>query len=107
MHAHGARESALVEGRITPEWRQAMAAAVHRTRALFDDGLPLCNRLRGRLKYEIRITWLGGTRILDRIEAKRFDVLSHRPTIGPSDIAWLAGTALGWPRSLQRRVPAS
>ncbi len=75
MQAHGADETALVGDRLTPEWREAIASAVSRTRALFDDGRPLCDRLRGRLRYEIRMTWLGGTRILDRIEAANFDVL--------------------------------
>ena len=60
---------------------------------------PLCDRLRGRLRYEIRLTWLGGTRILDRIEAAHFDVLNHRPTIGAADMPWLAATRLlGWPK---------
>ena len=107
MRNHGADEGALTEGRITPEWRHAVAAAVVRTRALFNDGLPLCDRLRGRLRYEIRVTWLGGTRILDRLEAMGFDVLSHRPTIGTTDIPWLAGTALGWPRSIRQRAAST
>jgi squalene synthase HpnC len=107
MRNHGADEGALTEGRITPEWRHAVAAAVVRTRALFNNGLPLCDRLRGRLRYEIRVTWLGGTRILDRLEAMGFDVLSHRPTIGTTDIPWLAGTALGWPRSIRQRAAST
>jgi hydroxysqualene synthase len=104
MRDHGADEGALIEGRITAEWRRAIASAVDRTRALFNAGLPLCDRLRGRLRYEIRMTWLGGTRILDRLEAMGFDVLSHRPTIGATDVPWLAGTALGWPKSIQQRA---
>jgi len=104
MHAHRAEEAALVEGRITPEWRNAIAAAVRRTRARFDDGLPLCDRLRGRLRYEIRATWLGGICILDRIEAIGFDVLNNRPTVTATDIPRLAGIALGWPKSIQRRA---
>ena len=104
MHAHRAEEVALIEGRITPEWQNAIAAAVRRTRARFNDGLPLCDRLRGRLRYEIRATWLGGTCILDRIEALGFDVLNHRPTITATDIPRLAGIALGWPKSIQRRA---
>jgi squalene synthase HpnC len=101
MQAHGAEESALVAHTLTSDWRHAIASAVSRTRGLFRDGLPLCDRLRGRLRYEIRMTWLGGTRILDRIEAVNYDVLTHRPTIGPTDIPWLVGTALGWPKSIQ------
>jgi len=101
MQAHGADEAALVGDTLSPDWRDAIASAVSRTRALFRDGLPLCDRLRGRLRYEIRMTWLGGTRILDRIEAVNYDVLRHRPTIGATDLPWLAATALGWPKSIQ------
>lgn len=101
MQAHRAEETALTADSLSPVWRDAIASAVRRTRALFKDGLPLCDRLRGRLRYEIRMTWLGGTRILDRIEAANYDVLSHRPTIGATDIPWLVGAALGWPKSIQ------
>jgi phytoene synthase len=104
MREHDADEGALDAARITPEWKRAIAAAVARTRALFDDGLPLCDRLQGRLRYEIRLTWLGGTSILDRIEAAGFDVLSHRPAIGAADMARLLGMVLGWPRSIQHRA---
>ena len=103
-NAHRAEEAALVEGPLTPEWRNAIASAVARTRALFEEGPPLCDRLRGRLRYEIRVTWLGGIRILDRLEAARFDVLTSRPTIGATDMPWLAATALAGPRSMQKRA---
>jgi squalene synthase HpnC len=104
MHAHRAEEHVLAGERITPEWRAAIASAVGRTRGLFKEGSPLCDRLRGRLGYEIRLTWLGGTRILDRLEAVRFDVLSRRPTIGSADVLWLAATALAGPRFIRKRA---
>jgi phytoene synthase len=104
MHAHRAEEHVLAGERITPEWRAAIASAVGRTRGLFKEGSPLCDRLRGRLGYEIRLTWLGGTRILDRLEAVRFDVLSRRPTIGSADVSWLAATALAGPRFIRKRA---
>jgi len=100
MQAHGVDETALVGENLTPAWREAIASAVSRTRALFDDGKPLCDRLHGRLRYEIRMTWLGGTRILDRIEAANYDVLNHRPTLGATDLPWLVAAALGWPKSI-------
>jgi hypothetical protein len=81
-----------------------MAAAVERTRALFKNGAPLCGRLRGRLGYEIRVTWLAGTRILDRLETMRFDILGRRPTIGAADVPWLAATALAGPKFIQKRA---
>jgi squalene synthase HpnC len=104
MQAHGAEETALVGDSLSADWRDAISSAVSRTRALFKDGLPLCDRLRGRLRYEIRMTWLGGTRILDRIEAANYDVLSHRPTVGATDIPRLVAIALAWPSSVRTRA---
>jgi squalene synthase HpnC len=106
MRAHGADEGALAQNSLSPQWRSAIAAAVDQTRNLFHDGLPLCDRLRGRLRYEIRATWLGGTRILDRLEAVKFDMLRHRPTIGAPDVPWLAAMALAWPPSVRQRSRA-
>jgi hypothetical protein len=40
---------------------------------------------------EKRATWLGGVRILDRLEAARFDVFRQRPTLG-----WADAPAMGW-----------
>jgi squalene synthase HpnC len=104
MRAHHAEEVALNERHVTSQWRDAIAAAVRRTRALFNDGQPLCDRLRGRLGWEIRVTWLGGTRILDRIEAIKFDVLNQRPTLGHADVSWLLAAALAGPRLIQKRA---
>ncbi|OGG54844.1 MAG: squalene synthase HpnC [Candidatus Handelsmanbacteria bacterium RIFCSPLOWO2_12_FULL_64_10] len=38
-----------------------------------------------RLSYELRLTWLGGMRILDRIEAGGCDVFNRRPTLTARD----------------------
>ena len=87
---HGAREEDLRDGRITPEWRRALAAATERTRALFDVGRPVCDGVSGRLKYELRATWLGGHRILDKLERSGFDPVHARPKLGGADIPWFA-----------------
>ena len=64
-----------------------------RTRALFDEGRAVCDGLAGRLRYELRFTWLGGTRILDRLEHAGFDVFTARPALGAADIPGLAVAA--------------
>jgi phytoene synthase len=87
------------------EWRahetrpRAIAAAVARTRALFDAGRPLCDAVTGRLRYELRATWLGGVRILDRIERAGFDVAQRRPALGIIDAPWFVVRLLLWPRA--------
>ena len=91
-----ARESDLDRDELTSEWRNALEHAVRRTRALFDTGRPVCDAVSGRLRWELRFTWLGGTRILENIEAAGFDVMRHRPTIGPADAPLLCWRALQW-----------
>ena len=66
--------AALDRGEWTAEWQQALASCAARTRALFDRGRAVCDGVTGRLRFELRATWLGGVRVLDRLEASRFDV---------------------------------
>ena len=93
---HGAREADLDAGKMTVAWRRAVEAAVSRTRDLFAAGRPVCDGVRGRLRWELRLTWLGGSRILDKIGAAGFDVLEHRPTLGVRDAAPLVWQATTW-----------
>jgi phytoene/squalene synthetase len=58
-----------------------------RTREYFLRGKPLCGVINGRLGLELRAIWLGGWRILDRIEENGYDVLSRRPAITRLDKA--------------------
>ena len=74
----------------------ALAAAASRTRALFDAGRPLCDAVRGRLRYELRATWLGGVRILDRVERSKLDVINRRPVLGVLDLPWITARLLTW-----------
>jgi hydroxysqualene synthase len=94
--AHGAADEDLERGRITPAWRQALTAAVARTRHLFDVGRPVCDAVRGRLGYELRATWLGGVRILERLEGAGFDVVRRRPSLGIADAPRLAWRFTTW-----------
>lgn len=102
MRAHHAREAELAIGTVSPAWQHALAAASARTRVMFDSGRPVCDAVGGRLRYELRATWLGGTRILDRLERARFDVAHHRPTIGPRDAPWFAWKLMTWTTGSRR-----
>jgi squalene synthase HpnC len=99
MRAHQATRSELAGAKMTRAWTQVLAAAVARTRALFRVGQPLCDAVRGRLKYELRATWLGGTRILDRLQASEYDMIYRRPSLGMADAPWFAWRMLCWPLS--------
>jgi hypothetical protein len=49
--------------------------------------------------WELRATWLGGTRILDKLERVQYDAVARRPTLGLSDAAPIAFHALTWRRA--------
>ena len=92
----GVTERDLREGGATEAFRALMRDRVDRTRAHFESGRPLCDRVRGRFRWELRLTWLGGQRILERIEACGYDVLSRRPRLGRADALVVLGRAAAW-----------
>ena len=92
----GARDEDLGASALPPPWRAALAEMAGRTRALFEQGRNLCDRLPGRLGLELRLTWLGGRRILDRLERTGCDPFVRRPVLGVPDYAALLWRALLW-----------
>ncbi len=95
----GAHDRDLDARRMSPAWQVALAAATARTRELFAAGRPVCDGVAGRLRWELRLTWLGGSRILDKLEQNAFDVFRHRPTLGAADLPVLVWQALTWRQS--------
>ena len=96
MRVHRASPAELAGPAMTAAWNRTMASAVARTRDLFRDGRPLCDAVRGRLGYEIRATWLGGMRILDRLEAAEYDMIRRRPSLRVADAPWFAWHMMAW-----------
>jgi len=94
----GASEADLDSRVISAAWRDVLSEMAARTRRLFAEGRAVCDGLRGRLRYELRLTWLGGMRILDRLEQAGFDVFTARPTLGSSDVPALLWGAVAWGR---------
>lgn len=97
----GARTEDLDRGVISPAWEAALGQAARRTRQLFEAGRPVADGVHGRLRYELRATWLGGIRILDRLESSRFDAFRRRPALRLRDAIVIALNAAFWKR--QRR----
>jgi phytoene synthase len=104
--AAGASLAELDAGVLPPAWRSALARAATRTRPLFEQGKPIADEVTGRLRYELRATWLGGVRILDRLERDGFDVVGHRPSLGFSDAMVIAWRVLAW-RATRRSTTRS
>jgi phytoene synthase len=93
---HGVGEWDLNAGTVDEHFRALMADVVSRARAHFQEGRPLCDRVGRDLRFEMRLTWLGGTRILERVEAVGYDVFRRRPHHGPLDALSLAWRAWRW-----------
>jgi hydroxysqualene synthase len=96
LRATGAREEDLGAPPWTAEWRAALERVAARTRTLFDEGRAIADRVHGRLKWELRLTWLGGVHILETLERRGFDVFERRPALSKADAPRLAWRALTW-----------
>jgi squalene synthase HpnC len=96
--ATGAEFRDLDNRTISHPWRLALRRAAARTRDLFDAGRPIADGVGGRLRLELRATWLGGVHILNRIEAVDFDVVNQRPSLRFGD-----GLVIAWKTMLWRR----
>jgi squalene synthase HpnC len=96
VHAEGARPEDLDQLRLTDPWQRVLRRVAARTRLSFEEGKHICDGVRGRLRYELRFTWLGGMRIMDRLDADDYDVFTSRPTLGIADVPPLLLRALWW-----------
>src|SRR5215217_915975 len=65
VQACNARIEDLSALRMTAPWRQALRRVASRTRVSFRAGRGVCDSVHGRLRYELRVTWISGMRILD------------------------------------------
>lgn len=90
----GYTETDIANGVVDDRFRKLMSSEIGRTRELFEIGLPLANRLSGRIKFDVRLFTAGGMRILELIEKADFDVYRNRPTITKPGKAWLAFKSL-------------
>jgi squalene synthase HpnC len=77
----GYAESDLRALRFTPAFAELMRFQVTRARDLLREGRVLVPRMPRELAVDIDLFSRGGSAILDRIEARGFDVLSARPAL--------------------------
>lgn len=87
MKRFGVTEAHLMNRTFDAAFRRLMEFEVERVWQLFRSGQSLPERVKGRLRWELRLTWLGGTRVLEKIQALDYDVLHTRPVVTRVD--WL------------------
>ena len=81
----GVTEQDLFAGKVTPNFCNLLRYQSERAWEFFHQGEPLTHRLKRPLSWEIRLTWLGGTEILRKIERQNYDTLTHRPVVRKLD----------------------
>jgi squalene synthase HpnC len=78
---YGYTEAELRERKFTPAFYSVMVDAVNVAEELFNNGLPLIDKLHRRLAMDIELFSRGGMRILQKIRFQDYDVLKQRPYI--------------------------
>jgi hydroxysqualene synthase len=86
----------LSDLRMTEPWHRALHRVARRTREQYQAARAVCSGVDGRLRYELRLTWLGGSRILDRLEGDNFNVFTARPSLTAIDYPFLLWQAFTW-----------
>ncbi|MEM1156622.1 MAG: squalene synthase HpnC [Verrucomicrobiota bacterium] len=94
MQRNGVTEDDLLAGHITEGYTRCMQDMVERAWKEFQSGRDLPRYLNFPLSMEIRLTWLGGTTILKKIENQNFNTLDHRPKLRKRDLPLLLLYAL-------------
>jgi phytoene synthase len=75
--------------RADGRWRELLKFEIARTRALFEQGKALPERVVPELRRQLRLTWLGGMSVLRKIEATDYDVFRRRPSLSTLDFVRL------------------
>lgn len=94
LQRHGVTETSLRNAEVGTEFQALLQEMIARTREIFEQGRELPARLRGALSFHLRLVWLGGNSILDRIEECGYDVFRRRPALKKRHRLALAGRAL-------------
>lgn len=90
----GVREKDLLALQDSPAVRTLVKNTVGYTQTYFEKGRPLLEAVHGRLRLELRATYLGGQGILHKIHRMDYNVLQNRPAWTAFDKAALALKAL-------------
>ena len=89
----------LRAGICNNEWKELLKFEIARTRELFEQGRSLPEEVHRKLRTQLRLTWLGGTEILSKIEGVQYDIFQRRPSLSKWDFLRLYWRA--------RRAPLS
>jgi len=66
-------------------FRELMRTQIERTRNLFEIGKPLFSLVHKQFRFELKLIWHGGMRILEKIESQNFETRNKRPKLNLFD----------------------
>jgi phytoene/squalene synthetase len=95
MRHFGVHETDIASRRVSAAIGNLVRFEVARTRSLFERARPLVDIIGADLAVELALTWHGGMRILDKIEATG-RLFAHRPRLNTADKALVLARALAW-----------
>lgn len=80
----------LFEKKYDQRFKDLLSFEVNRTQKIFDEGKKLLELTANdertkKLSKELKLTWLGGTEILNKIREIDYDVFNKRPSISTAD----------------------
>ena len=109
LRRFGVAERTIADGVATLEFRALLRHEVEYARSLFEQGLPLIDRVDRELALDLDLFSRGGLEILRAIEKRDYDVLGGRPTLSRGTTLALAlraggGKALPFLRPAVRRA---
>jgi squalene synthase HpnC len=81
----GYTDNDLEARRATPAFLELMRFEVERTRALFEQGLPLLDRIPGSIRPDIVLFLNGGLAVLRKIEQVGYNTWRERPVLSKWD----------------------
>jgi len=81
LRTFGCTEAELLSKRAAPKIVDLLEFEIGRTLRLFDEGKALIQSVGNDLRFQLRLTWLAGRRILAKVKEAGGDVLLRRPTI--------------------------
>ena len=93
MEKYGVSEEDILNKSTNDASRKLIAFQIARTARLMQSGAPLGKVLKGRMGLELRMTIMGGSRILYKLNQQYDDVFS-RPRLSKWDIGWVIWKAI-------------
>lgn len=70
---------------IPRRWKEFMKYKVNWTKGLFESGKPLLWKVPFVFRFELKLIWLGGMRMLEKVEQLQYDTRFVRPSLNNKD----------------------